>query len=238
MFAVHTPYQPTKWYPTTQTRRSSIDSGWHATQRCTHALYTTKTLVRKSAATFLVSFLDNFVHPMKMNLRPAISKLTLKTDNFLFCIQKYAHLFLSTAGFYVICRWRDYLARAPYAYTTGVGLLSCSLVSSFSSLYKTPVSYWISRLYFMGVAAAQLRWHLPNINDSKKLICTFAISKMLLTEKLTNGTFISPLVFAHDQTSKLHWSKQASISCIFTSQVNVGLFVCRMVKIEALSATW
>ena len=33
-----------------------------------------------------------------------------------------------------------------------------------SIIVKTNVSYWISRLYLAGVAAAQLQWHLSNTN--------------------------------------------------------------------------
>ena len=38
------------------------------------------------------------------------------------------------------------------------------LFSTFSVIVKTNASYWISRLYLIGVAAAQLRWHLSNMN--------------------------------------------------------------------------
>ena len=41
---------------------------------------------------------------------------------------------------------------------------SVPLFSEIFSIVKTHVSYWISRLYLTGVAAAQLRWHLSNIN--------------------------------------------------------------------------
>ena len=51
---------------------------------------------------------------------------------------------------------------------SGVGvtkpILSVPLFSTFSVIVKTNVSYWISRLYLAGVAAAQLRWHLSNMN--------------------------------------------------------------------------
>ena len=54
------------------------------------------------------------------------------------------------------------------AYSSGVGVTkpisSVPLFSEFFSIIKTHVSYWISRLYLTGVAAAQLRWHLSNIN--------------------------------------------------------------------------
>ena len=38
------------------------------------------------------------------------------------------------------------------------------LFSEFFNNAKTYVDYWISSLYSAGVAAAQLRWHLSNIN--------------------------------------------------------------------------
>ena len=55
-----------------------------------------------------------------------------------------------------------------YPYRSGVGVTkpisSVPLFSEFFSIIKTHVTYWISRLYLTGVAAAQLRWHLSNIN--------------------------------------------------------------------------
>ena len=55
------------------------------------------------------------------------------------------------------------------------------------------VSYWIPRSYLTGVAQVQLlmtpvkyEWDLKNITD------TFARSTILLTEKLTNGTLVTP----------------------------------------------
>ena len=50
----------------------------------------------------------------------------------------------------------------------GVGVTkpnsSVPFFSEFCSIVKTHVSYCMSRLYLAGVAAAQLRWHLSNIN--------------------------------------------------------------------------
>ena len=50
----------------------------------------------------------------------------------------------------------------------GVGVTkpisSVPLFSEIFNIVKTHIMYWISRLYLAGVAAAQLRWHLPNIN--------------------------------------------------------------------------
>ena len=50
----------------------------------------------------------------------------------------------------------------------GVGVTkpisSVPLFSNFFRVIKTHVTYWISRLYLSGVVAAQLRWHLSNIN--------------------------------------------------------------------------
>ena len=50
----------------------------------------------------------------------------------------------------------------------GVGvtkpIFSVPLFSTSSVIVKTNVSYWISRLYLAGVAAAELRWHLSNMN--------------------------------------------------------------------------
>ena len=38
------------------------------------------------------------------------------------------------------------------------------LFSEIFNIVKAHIVYWISRLYLAGVAAAQLRWHLPNMN--------------------------------------------------------------------------
>ena len=50
----------------------------------------------------------------------------------------------------------------------GVGVTkpisSVPLFSEIFSMVKTHVCYWISHLYLTGVAAAQLQWHLSNIN--------------------------------------------------------------------------
>ena len=50
----------------------------------------------------------------------------------------------------------------------GVGVIepisSVPLFSEFFSIIKTHVTYWISRLYLTGDAAAQLWWHLSKIN--------------------------------------------------------------------------
>ena len=55
-----------------------------------------------------------------------------------------------------------------WCWQSGVGvtkrIFSIPLFSTFSVIVKANVSYWISRLYLVGVAAAQLRWHLSNMN--------------------------------------------------------------------------
>ena len=43
-------------------------------------------------------------------------------------------------------------------------IFSVPLFSEFFNIIQTHVIYWRSRLYLTGVAAAQLRWHLSNIN--------------------------------------------------------------------------
>ena len=51
---------------------------------------------------------------------------------------------------------------------SGVGVTkaisSVPLISRFFTIVKTLVTYWISCSYLTGVAAAQLRWHLSNMN--------------------------------------------------------------------------
>ena len=51
---------------------------------------------------------------------------------------------------------------------SGVGVTkpftSVPLLSHIFNIVKTHIMYWISRLYLAGVAAVQLRWHLPNTN--------------------------------------------------------------------------
>ena len=46
-------------------------------------------------------------------------------------------------------------------------IFSVPLFSTFSVIAKTNVSYWISRSYLAGVAAAQLRWHLSNMHVNR-----------------------------------------------------------------------
>ena len=46
---------------------------------------------------------------------------------------------------------------------------SIPLFSEFYSIVKTHVSYCISRLYLAGVATAQLRWHLSNMNVNQRI---------------------------------------------------------------------
>ena len=72
--------------------------------------------------------------------------------------------------------------------------ISCiPLFSEFFSIVKTHVSYWIPRLCLTGAAVIQLRWHLSNMNViSNNLRGTFARSKILLIEKLTNRTLVTP----------------------------------------------
>ena len=56
----------------------------------------------------------------------------------------------------------------------GVGvtkpLSSVPLFSGFLSIVKPHVSYWISRLYLAGVAAALLRWHLSNMDVIRRIL--------------------------------------------------------------------
>ena len=52
-------------------------------------------------------------------------------------------------------------------FVQGWGLLTNflrSAISDFFSIVKTYVTFQISRLYLTGVTAAELRWHLSNIN--------------------------------------------------------------------------
>ena len=45
-----------------------------------------------------------------------------------------------------------------------LSISSILLFSEFFSIVKTHISFWISRLYLAGVAAAQLRWPLSNMD--------------------------------------------------------------------------
>ena len=47
---------------------------------------------------------------------------------------------------------------------------SVPLFSSFCNITNTYISYWISRLYLTGVAAAQLRRHLANMNVIQRIL--------------------------------------------------------------------
>ena len=63
----------------------------------------------------------------------------------------------------------------------------------FFRVVEIDATYWIPRLYLTGVAAAQLRWHLSNMKVIwKNLKGTFAISKVVPADKLTNGALVLP----------------------------------------------
>ena len=69
----------------------------------------------------------------------------------------------------------------------------------FSALWNTCLSCSISPLYLTGVTAAQLRWHLSNINMIKRL-------EILLTEKSTNLALVTPTPNRHfNQQEKKRW---------------------------------
>ena len=62
--------------------------------------------------------------------------------------------------------------QCPNVHPRGVGykpISSVPLFSDFFSIVKPHVSYWISRLYLAGVAAAQLRWHLSNMDVIQRI---------------------------------------------------------------------
>ena len=63
---------------------------------------------------------------------------------------------------------RDHLPEWCSSSSPGVGvtkpIFSVPLFFEFFNIIKTHVIYWRSRLYLTGVAAAQLRWHLSNVN--------------------------------------------------------------------------
>ena len=71
----------------------------------------------------------------------------------------------SGLGMHRVVKWKLPTNRCIWS---GVGVTkpisSVPLFSEFFSIIKTYVTYWISRLYLTGVAAAQLRWHLSNVN--------------------------------------------------------------------------
>ena len=55
------------------------------------------------------------------------------------------------------------------------------------------VSYWISHLYLTDVAAAQLRWHLPNMNVIQKNSKRYWREiKNFAWGKITNGVSVTP----------------------------------------------
>ena len=57
--------------------------------------------------------------------------------------------------------------------TAGVGVTKAispvPLFSQFFSIVRTHVRYWILRLYLTGIAAAQLRWYLSNMNVIQRI---------------------------------------------------------------------
>ena len=80
----------------------------------------------------------------------------------------------------------------------GWGLLSSSvpLFYHFVRMIKTPVTYLISRSYLAGVAAAQLRWHLSNMNVIINIWVAkseLAKSQILPKVELVNRAQVTPL---------------------------------------------
>ena len=64
---------------------------------------------------------------------------------------------------YMMTSWRGHASCI-----TGVGVTrpisTVPLISRFFTIVKTLVTYWTACSYLTGVAAAQLRWHLSNMN--------------------------------------------------------------------------
>ena len=73
----------------------------------------------------------------------------------------------STTTHNTVSRWVSRWWRSWVGATKPIS--SVLLFSEFFSIIKTHVSYWISRLYLTGDAAAQLRWHMSNINVIQRI---------------------------------------------------------------------
>ena len=121
----------------------------------------------------------------------------------------------------------------------GVGVTkpisSLPLFSSFFNIAKTHISYWISRLYLTGVVAAQLRRHLSNMNVIKKSNRYFCKIDILLTEKLTNGAFVTPPLAgnAYVAVKPLSVMQCCMKNCSLFRPRNVGwMLLCRKQKRE------
>ena len=72
-------------------------------------------------------------------------------------------------------------------------IFSIPLFSQFFRIVETHASYWISHLYFIGVTAAEQRWHLSNnihINVMQRI--WQVLKKFSLQKNLTNGTLVTP----------------------------------------------
>ena len=65
--------------------------------------------------------------------------------------------------------WFETPSRSLWRHGNAKPIPCVPLFSEFYIIVKTHVSDWISRLYLAGVAAAQLRWHLPNMNVIQRI---------------------------------------------------------------------
>ena len=73
----------------------------------------------------------------------------------------------STATHNTFSRWVSRWWRSWVGATKPIS--SVPLFSEIFNIVKTHVRYWISRLYLTGDAAAQLRWHMSNINVIQRI---------------------------------------------------------------------
>ena len=69
---------------------------------------------------------------------------------------------------------------------TGVGVTKPIFI-----IVKPHISCWLSRFYLTVVTAAQLRWHLWNINTIQRIYVVLQL-KTLLLEKIMNGALVIP----------------------------------------------
>ena len=100
----------------------------------------------------------------------------------------------------------------------GVGVTkpisSVPLISRFFNIAKTLVTYWISCSYLTGVAAWAAATPVKYECDANKLTGTLAKSKILLTEKLTNGALVTPI----------QWHVTYAVPSLYLNKVPIVLF--------------
>ena len=87
--------------------------------------------------------------------------------------------------------WQDWTNNNSWVGVTEP-ISSIPLLSEFFIIFQTHVRNWILHLCETGIAAAQLRWYLSNMNVIQRIrYLVHARLRILLTEDLLNGPLVT-----------------------------------------------